>query len=59
MYPPDLNRVKKLNDKKVKHKQGVKVVMLGRQNDFWFVFYVNLPNEINLLLFNILFFERK
>ena len=43
--------------------------MLCRQNEsnfayfwlaltsIWFVFYVSLPNEIKLLLFNIFFFE--
>ena len=49
----------------VKMDQGVKVVMLGRQNErnssyvrlaHTFVFYVSLPNEIKLLLFNIFFF---
>ena len=44
-------------------KQGVKVGTLGRQIDkqnlyIWFVFYVTLPNEIKLLLFNIFFFGR-
>ena len=50
----------------VKVSQGVKVGTLGRQNErnsryvrlyIWFVFYASLPNEINLLLFNIFFFE--
>ena len=49
--------------------QGVKARMLGRQNDrnksyvslahtsiFGLFFYVSLPNEIKLLLFNIFFF---
>ena len=50
--------------------QGVKVGTLGRQNErnisyvrggshlyILFVFYVSLPNEIKLLLFNIFIFD--
>ena len=37
--------------------RGIWLRKAGSHLYIWFVFYVSLPNQIKLLLFNIFFFE--
>ena len=57
-------KTRQMNQYGYQYRHGAKVGILSKQNErnssshlyIWFVFYVSLPHEIKLLLFNLFFF---